>query len=198
MTLLFSECIITHIPVTISVLSTADVRRETVLNSAVLVFARSGYLGTPITAVAEHAQISPAYVFKLFPSKEVLFVATLERCFNSVLAALAHGADASGDQTPDGLLRAMGGAYADLIADRSLLMLQVHAQSVAEITEIGAALRRGLQQSTTFVKIRSGASDEAVQRFFAYGQLCHLIVTAGLENDTAPWAQFLTSGLRHP
>ncbi|WP_424952140.1 TetR/AcrR family transcriptional regulator [Deinococcus sp.] len=184
--------------VTTPTLSTAEARRETVLDSAVLVFARSGYLGTPIAAVAEHAQISPAYVFKLFPSKEVLFVATLERCFQRIRAALQRGADASPDHTPEGLLWAMGGAYAELIADRSLLMLQVHAQSASDQPEIAAALRRGLQDVVTFVQTRSAASDEAVQRFVAYGQLCHLIVTAGLEDDAALWARILTSGLRHP
>lgn len=163
-----------------------------------VVFARSGYLGTPITAVAEDAGISPAYVFKLFPSKEVLFVATLDRCFSLMQAALARGAQRSADQTPDGILWAMGGAYAELISDRSLILLQVHAQSAADVLEIGAALRQGLQQITTFVKSRSGASDEAVQRFMAYGQLCHLVVTAALDAEDAPWAQLLTSGLRHP
>ncbi|UQN09983.1 TetR/AcrR family transcriptional regulator [Deinococcus sp. QL22] len=185
-------------PATVSSLSTAEARRETVLASAVVVFAQSGYLGTPITAVAAHAQISPAYVFKLFPTKEVLFVATLQRCYELIQIALVRGADASVDQTPDGLLRAMGGTYTNLIADRNLLMLQVHAQSAAEVPEIRSALRQGLQQITTFVKTRSGASDESVQRFIAYGQLCHLVVTAGLERDTPHWALLLTVGLRHP
>ena len=194
----FSECIVTHMPVTSPLLSTAEARRETVLDSAVLVFAQAGYLGTPIAAVAEHAQISTAYVFKLFPSKEVLFITTLERCFQRIQAALQRGADASSDQTPDGLLWAMGGAYAELISNRSLLMLQVHAQSASDQPEIAAALRNGLQGVVTFVQTRSGASDEAVQRFMAYGQLCHLTVTAGLLDDTAPWARMLTLGLRHP
>ena len=179
-------------------LSTAEARRETVLDSAVFVFAQSGYLGTPITAVAEHARISPAYVFKLFPSKEALFIAALDRCFQRIRAALQRGAQASSDHTPDGLLFAMGGAYADLITDRSLLMLQVHAQSAADQPEIAAALRQGFQEVVTFVQTRSGAPDEAVQRFVAYGQLCHLIVTMGVEHDTTPWAQLLTAGLRHP
>jgi len=179
-------------------LSTAEARRDTVLDSAILVFAQAGYLGTPITAIADHARISPAYVFKLFPSKEVLFVATLERCFQRVQVALERGADTSSDTTPEGLLQAMGAAYARLISDRSLLMLQVHAQSASDQPEIAAALRQGLQAITTFVKARSGAPDEAVQLFFAYGQLCHLIVTAGLENDTAAWAQLLTRGIQHP
>jgi len=53
-------------------LSTSQVRRETVISSALTVFAHAGYLGTPVSAVAEHAGISTAYVFKLFPSKEEL------------------------------------------------------------------------------------------------------------------------------
>ena len=117
-------------------LSTSDVRRDTVINSAIAVFAKGGYLGTPITAVAKQAGISPAYVFKLFPSKGELFVAALDRCFELIHSALAEGADASVDQTPEGLLFAMGGAYASLISNRDLLMLQVHAQSAGDLPEI--------------------------------------------------------------
>jgi len=179
-------------------LSTADARRETVVSSAIVIFAQTGYLGTPITAMARHAKISPAYVFKLFPSKEVLFVAALENCFERIRAALAGGADASADQTPDGILSAMGEAYAMLISNRSLLMLQVHAQSASTVPEIGDAFRKGLKNVTTFVKGRSGASDAEVQRFIACGQLCHLITTISLEDDTEPWTRILTAGIRHP
>ncbi|WP_426519989.1 TetR/AcrR family transcriptional regulator [Diaminobutyricibacter sp. McL0618] len=179
-------------------LSTADARRDTVITSAIQVFATNGYLGTPIAAVAEHARISPAYVFKLFPGKETLFVAALDRCFELIEESLARGAEEAGAQTPSEILFAMGGAYADLIGDRSLLLLQVHAQSVAEIPEIGDSLRRGLARVTRFARDRSGAGDAAVQRFIAYGQLCHLIVTAGLEKIPEDWAQLLTDGIRHP
>jgi hypothetical protein len=43
-----------------------------------------------------------------------------------------------------------------------LLMLQVHALSVADVPEIGAAFRKGLQTIAKFVKSRSGASDDGV------------------------------------
>lgn len=178
-------------------MSTSEARRETVIDSAITVFAKAGYLGTPIAAVAEHARISPAYVFKLFPSKELLFVAALERCFANIQAALAEGAEASEDQTPAGILHAMGGAYAALISNRALLMLQVHAMSAASVPEIATGFRKGLEQVTHLAKARSGASDEAVQRFIAYGQLCHLITTMSLEDDTAPWARMLSAGIRH-
>lgn len=185
-------------PATSIQLSTAEARRVTVIDSSIAVFSQSGYLGTPVTAVAEHAKISPAYVFKLFPSKESLFVAALERCFSRIVEALELGANASQGQKPAAILDAMGGAYAELIADRSLLMLQVHAQSAAHVPEIGTALRNGLERITTFTKTRSKASDADVQRFIAYGQLCHLIVTAGLETIPADWAHLLTDGIRHP
>ncbi|QAY68735.1 TetR/AcrR family transcriptional regulator [Xylanimonas protaetiae] len=179
-------------------LSTAELRKPVVAAAAVREFARGGYHGTTIADVARAAKISPAYVIKLFPAKERLFVAALETCFDQVVEALATGADHAADPSPTGLLDAMGGAYAHLIADRTLLMLQVHAQSVADLPEIGEALRAGLQQVVDFAKSRSRASDEAVQRFVAYGQLCHLIVTAQIDDVPDAWARLLTEGIRHP
>lgn len=180
-------------------LSRSDQRRDAVVDAAITEFARTGYHGTPISTVAATAQISPAYVFKLFPSKVTLFVAALERCFDSIERAMSSGAARLDDGAgPEQILYAMGGAYAELIGDKSLLMLQVHAQSVADVPEIGEALRRGLAGVTELAKRRSGAEDELVQRFIAFGQLCHLITTLGLEGDTSPWATILTAGIRHP
>lgn len=178
-------------------LSTSDARRRAVVDSAVTVFGESGYHGTPVAAVAAHAGISPAYVFKLFPSKESLFVAALDRCFELIHDALDRGAEESADSSPGEVLSSMGGAYAALISDRTLLMLQVHAQSVASVAEIRDALLRGIRQTTTFIKSRSNASDDAVQQFIAFGQLCHLIATTGLDEDHAPWTEILTHNIRH-
>lgn len=179
-------------------LSTSDQRRIAVIHSAIAVFAKTGYLGTPITTVAKHAKISPAYVFKLFPRKEDLFIAALDQAFDTIEEALADSVATIAGQAPDAILTTMGDAYASLIADRDLLMIQVHALSVADVPEIGAAFRKGLQRIATFVQTRSGASDEAVQRFFAYGQLCHLITTVSLDDSTAAWVRMLTTGIRHP
>ena len=179
-------------------LSRSDVRRDTVVDAAITEFARTGYHGTPISTVAATAQISPAYVFKLFPGKVALFVAALERCFDLIERALSSSAARSGGASPEQILYEMGGAYAELISDKSLLMLQVHAQSVADVPEIGEALRHGLGRVTDLAKQRSGAADEHVQRFIAFGQLCHLITTLGLDGNDSPWAAILTAGIRHP
>jgi AcrR family transcriptional regulator len=181
-----------------STLSTADARRPVVASAAVRAFARGGYHGTTIAAVGAEAGISTAYVFKLFPGKEQLFVAALDYCFEQIEAAISAGADAGADASPAGILDAMGAAYAQLISDRTLLLLQVHAQSVADVPEIGAALRRGLERITRFAQSRSGAADADVQRFIAFGQLCHLIVTAGIADLDEGWAGILNAGIRHP
>ncbi len=194
---MLSECIVTHVIIRKTILSTAEVRRGAVISAAMTVFATSGYLGTPVTQVAKRAKISPAYVFKLFPCKEELFVAALERTFELVLAALEKGADDSAEQTPEALLFAMGWAYAALIADRKLLLMQVHAQSAMNVPKIAKCFRSGLKNIIHFVKHRSNAPDDLVQRFIAYGQLCHLITITDLDKDTSASASILTNGIRH-
>ena len=173
-------------------LSTADERRRTVVDSAIEVFARSGYQGTPVADVAQHAGISPAYVFKLYSGKEALFVAALERCFARVVDALRTGADACSAGDAESLLDAMGESYARLIADRSLLILQVHAMSAVDVPAIATALRHGVERVTAFAGERSGASSEGVQRFIAYGQLCHLIAATGLRAEDGRHPSLLT------
>lgn len=181
-----------------SILSTADARRDSVITAAVSEFSLRGYIGTPIAAVAARAKISPAYVFKLFPAKESLFVAALDHCFTLTQQVLAAGADEASDDSPDAVLYAMGGAYAQLVADRELLMLQVHAQAATDVPEIREAVRRGIRRITEFAKQRSGAPDAAVQNFVARGQLCHMLVAAGIEPADGSWAELLLDGIRHP
>lgn len=180
-----------------SFLSTAEHRREVVVASAIHVFAERGYLGTPTAAVAEHAGISSAYVFKLFPGKASLFVAALEQCYERVVEALEEGARGAAGGA-EGALDAMGGSYAQLIADRDLLALQVHALSAADVPEIGDAVRAGTARMVRRARELSGATGDEVQRFIAWGQLCHLVVILGLDQSDADWARLLSHGLRHP
>lgn len=179
-------------------LSTADARRPLVIRAATATFARAGYRATTVADVAVEASISSAYVFKLFTGKEALFIAALDDCFERIIQALEDGVESATEQTPEGILDAMGGAYAALIADRDLLLLQVHAQSAADVPEIGAALGRGYRRVVEFASSRSGATDAAVQRFIAFGQLCHLVVTLGIDGSTERWARLLADGIRHP
>ena len=178
--------------------SSAEARRATVATAAVGVFARSGLHATPVSEVAAAAGISPAYVFRLFDSKLGLFVAALDACYTRIVTTLDQAADEAVELPTDQALQHLGDAYAQLIADRDLLMLQVHALSATDVPEVAEAVRRGCQRVVVLVQDRTGAPPAAVQQFMAYGQLCHLIVAAGLEPVRAPWAQLLTAGMAHP
>ncbi|WP_194923904.1 TetR/AcrR family transcriptional regulator [Catenulispora pinisilvae] len=184
--------------------STAEARRAFITTQAVKVFARGGYHATPVADVAEAAGISPAYVFRLFDGKLGLFLAALEHCHERILTTVGAVADAMPGEDPEAVLAAMGDAYAQLISDRDLLMLQVHALSAVDVPEIAATTRRGLERMISLLQDRAGASDQAAQQFVAYGQLCHLIVATGLtdaagDGTPAPrWARVLTDGMAHP
>lgn len=177
-------------------LSTAEVRRETVLATAVSAFAAKGYFGTTTVEVAKAAGISQAYLYRLFPDKQTLFAAVVERTFERVLESFAQGT--TGD-SPDAILYAMGGAYADLIADQDLLLVQMHAQCAAlTVPEVKRAVQAGYAVLVDYVSTASGADPSAVQAFFSTGALCSIVVAMGAPDLDEPWARVLDDGLRHP
>lgn len=176
-------------------LSDAETRRDDIVAAAVTAFAARGYFATPVTAVADLAGISQAYVFKLFPTKEALFVAAVDRCYATILTTLRDSAPRGA--SPDVALSVLADAYARLISDRTILMLQVHAQSASDVPAIRAALRRGMAAIVRETKDLSGASDDAVQRFIAFGQLCHLITTTDSFSFPEDWARLLARNIRH-
>ena len=176
--------------------STADARRATVVGCAVRVFARRGFHSTPVAEVAEAAGISQAYVFRLYPSKVDLFVAALEHCYALVREELTTGASRVPDGSPHEVLAALTDAYAGLVSDRDLLMLQVHAQSASDVPEIRAATRRGYASLVEHARALSAGDDAGVQRFLALGQMCHVVVAADLHAVDEGWARILTGDSR--
>lgn len=187
----------TTMSTTARIRSTAGVQRTRIVSAAIEVFSRSGYWATPVADVAAEAGVSTAYVFRLFDGKLGLFIAAVEECYSRVSTALVSGAEASAASDPTARLEAMSVAYIDLISDRSLIALQVHAQSACSVPEIREAVQRGIAVVVRAVARETGADDDAVQRFIAYGQLCHLVVLTGLEDVDASWARLVDHGIRH-
>lgn len=168
------------------------------LRTAVSAFADRGYFGTTTTDVAKRAGISQAYVYRLFPDKETLFAAVVEHCFALIRESFTDGAAAARGSSAQEVLDAMGDAYAKLIADRSLLLLQLHAQcAAASEPAIREVVRGGYARLVEYVRGVSGASEADIQRFFAMGTLCHLVVAIDAHEVDAPWARALSDGLRH-
>jgi len=170
---------------------------HTSLRTAIHAFADRGYYGTPTMDIAKEAGISQAYLYRLFPTKEALFVAVVGQCFDRIRESLVAGAARVGAKTPAAILDAMGDAYAHLIADQDLLRLQVQAQCAVHVPAIREAVWHGYADLVACVQEALGADDMNIQQFFAFGLLCDLVLAIGAESDDARWAQTLSAGLRH-
>src|SRR3954451_1056235 len=127
-------------------LSTAEERREAVLEAAMDVFGERGFLGTPTMAVAKAAGISQAYLFRLFPTKEDLVLAVVERSNERIYETFAKVAAQARGEGRD-LREALGEPYGELLEDRRLLLTQIHQHAAAAaMPEVAAASRRSFER----------------------------------------------------
>jgi AcrR family transcriptional regulator len=172
-------------------LSTAEERRETVLDAAMQVFGERGFLGTPTMDVAKAAGISQAYLFRLFPRKIDLVLAVVERSNQAIEEAFVKTAARARGEGRD-LREAMGDAYAELLADRRLLLTQIHQHAAAAaMPEVAEASRRGFARLVALVERETGASPEELQQFFAHGMLMNVMAAIGATDDHGRWAEIL-------
>lgn len=178
-------------------LSTAEVRREELLQAAERVFAARGFHGTPTTEIAKAAGISQAYLFRLFPTKLDLFVACVDRCFartGDLFREAARQGRIDGAEPLD----AMGRAYGDMLRDpnRTETLLHMQMQTYAATAEpaVRDAARRGYGALYELVQGESGADDEALRAWFGTGMLMNVLAAmdmiAAIDADEAdaPWA----------
>jgi AcrR family transcriptional regulator len=177
-------------------LSTAEDRREAVLGAAMKVIASRGIHGAPTAEVAKGAGISHAYLFRLFATKSDLAVAVVKRANERIYDAFAAAA-AEAKKSGEDPLKAMGRAYRELLADRELLLVQMHAHAASADDEaVQQAARAGFARLIDLVERESGAEPEMIGRFFATGMLMNVI--AALDGFSAAehgehWAQALTA-----
>ena len=175
---------------------TAEERREAVLEAAMREFAIGGLAGTSTDDVARRAGISHPYLFRLFGTKKELFLAVVARCFRRTLQTFEQAAADADEKAPGAVLRAMGKAYVELLADREMLLLQLHSYAACADPDVRAVVRRGYGEIYDLVDRVVGGDDDAVRRFFATGMLLNVI--AAMKLGDAPheqWARRLVGGL---
>jgi AcrR family transcriptional regulator len=164
---------------------TADERRESVLAAALPEFAAGGLTGTSTESIARRAGVSQPYLFRLYPSKKALFIASLERTFERVETTFRTAARGlSGDEA----LAAMGRSYGDLLADRNLLLHQLQAYAACDDPQVRDATRAGFGHLWAMVSDTSGAAPEQIREFFAMGMLMNVAAAMDLPGYDSWWA----------
>jgi AcrR family transcriptional regulator len=169
----------------------AEERRESVLEAAVIEFAAGGLEGTSTEDVARRAGISQPYLFRLFPSKKALFLALIERCFRRVDEAFTA---AAAGQAGEAAMAAMGDAYARLLEDRTLLLLQLQSYAACDDPEIRAATQAGFRKLWLLVERVTGMPTDRVVAFFAMGMLMNVAAAMDLPALPERWTDWSRTG----
>ena len=174
----------------VSVRMSAEERRESVLDAAVAEFARGGLAGTSTEAIAARAGISQPYLFRLFSTKKDLFIAAYRRAFVLIESRFAEASEGlSGQEALDAMAR----AYHDLLANRDLLLVQLHTYAASDDADVQAAARSCYGRLWRMVEARSGADAETLRVFFAMGMLWNVAVALDLPHLDETWAQAIMS-----
>jgi AcrR family transcriptional regulator len=153
-------------------------RREAVLRAARVEFCSGGYSGTSTEAIAKRVGVSQPYLFRLFPSKKALYLATIERCFDSMNEMFITSA---GELTGDDALEAMGKAYNALLDNKELLQMQLQTWATAcQDDEVRMLARRRWSELWALVGRLSGADQERVVTFMGGGMLLNVLAALDL------------------
>jgi AcrR family transcriptional regulator len=158
----------------------AEDRRELVVAGAVRAFAVGGYHGTSTDAVARAAGVSQPYVVRIFGTKLDLFLEVFDHVTERVDAAFTAVIDQGVDGRPfdpddDEHWGRLGLAYADLLADRDVLMVMMHGFSAGGVPEIAGRSRTCM--SRIFATLAAtGADEDRITDFVAHGMLLNVMV----------------------
>lgn len=169
---------------------TADERRQAIVSAGMAEFAAHGLAGASTDAIARRAGISQPYVFQLFGTKKDLFLAVVRRGFERTRVAFDEAARRQTGGTIEGcntVLEAMGRAYMDLLADRTLLLVQLQAYAACADPDVQAVVRAEFALLHRRVAELSGASAEEIHQFFADGMLLNVAAAVEVQGDPRRW-----------
>ncbi len=174
----------------------ADERRAEIIEAAVTAFAASGYAGTSTETIADLAGVSQPYVFRLFGSKQDLFLAAVDRAFERVTLAFEAAARTPVGKLPgmSPILGSMGLAYHRLLADRSLLRIQLQAYAASGDPVVGAFVRQRYAALVHRVSDLSGVPAAELRSFFAEGMLMTVAASLDLTDADIAWAVMCDGG----
>ncbi|MCF3103358.1 TetR/AcrR family transcriptional regulator [Streptomyces roseoverticillatus] len=172
----------------------AEERRESVIRAAITEFARAGYKGTSTEAIARRVGVSQPYLFRLFPTKEAIFLAAAHRCLEETREVFAKAVEGA---PPRGAPQAMAAAYDHLISEdpeKLQLQMQIYvAVASAEAAgdhEFGSSIRTAWLELWDGAHLALGGDAGETTRFLAKGMLINTLMSLGFPPDHRVWSGF--------
>lgn len=152
-------------------------RREQLLDAAARAFARGGFAGTSTDAIAREAGVSQPYVVRTFGTKVRLFTEVHARSCDAIVATFE--AEMNRQTAPpdsEEYWEGLGRAYAELVADRDLLMVMAHGFLASSVPEIGAQARASMGTIFRLLRERTGCTPDRAREFIAHGMLLNTLL----------------------
>jgi AcrR family transcriptional regulator len=176
----------------------ADERRLEVIEAAVQAFAIGGLAGTSTEDIARIAGVSQPYVFRLFGSKQALFLAAVGRAFERIRLAFEEAArhPVELEVGYNATLASMGLAYEALLQDRALLRLQLHAFAACSDPVVSEYVRAEFAALVARVAELSGVTEDLLRTWFAEGMLLNVAAAMNLTDSHVAWQRICEGGVR--
>jgi AcrR family transcriptional regulator len=182
--------------------STAEERRDAVIEAAIDEFGEHGYHAGSTGAIAKRAGISQPYIYALFPDKETLFLACYRRGCERIRRMFAEAA--RGTEPGPQRIGAMGSTYVELLQSRRELMLQLQAFATASDPTLRPAIRECFLDVLSEIRRLLGGDRDVAAQFMARGMLLNILTaleapdsfwpTPLADNPAATVAQTSTAG----
>jgi AcrR family transcriptional regulator len=161
-------------------------RRSQVLRIAAGEFADRGLHGASIEAIAREADITQAYVFRMFGTKKALFLELVGAAFDRFSDGMAG---AAGDARGLDALALMGAQYYESLADRTTLLLQLQGYAACGDREVRELVRARLGRMWDTVAGVTGLDPVTVKSFLAFGMLLNNMAALDTGQVSEPWAE---------
>ena len=160
-------------------------RRSQVLAIAAGEFAERGLHGASIEVIARAADITQAYVFRLFGTKKALFLELVGAAFDRFSDGMAKAAAGAGGLDA---LALMGAQYYETLADRTILLLQLQGFAACGDAEVRDLVRTRLGRLWDTVADTTGLDPVTVKSFLAFGMLLSNAAALDVDAVAEPWA----------
>jgi AcrR family transcriptional regulator len=168
-------------------------RRQQVLAIAAEEFADGGLHGASTETIARRAEITQAYVFRIFGTKKALFLEVMVAAFDRMTEGMAA---AAGNMTGLDALSGMGAQYNEMLADRTLLLLQLQGFAACGDPEVRDAVRESFGRMWQTVAETTGLDPVTIKAFLAFGMLLNNGAALQVAEMDEPWAEGVRTRIR--
>jgi AcrR family transcriptional regulator len=164
-----------------------------VLRIAAGEFADHGLHGASTELIARSAEITQAYIFRMFGTKKALFVELVVAAFDRMSEGMR---DAAGARTGLDALTRMGAQYNEMLADRTSLLLQLQGFAACGDPEVREAVRDSFGRMWQTVGETTGLDPVTIKAFLAFGMLLNSGAALQAAEVDEPWAKGIRTRIR--